>query len=145
MAIRVNPPPQVRIPDKFFNDPEIRSFLERWQTILFQLWNRTGGDLDLVAGQQIIVTTSSNLTVADFSTLVVVEADSAEVNITLPVITDSVVGETVEVLITDATFDTHVFPQGGATIMDDSSVLMNQKYMSLPFTAITKTNWYIAS
>jgi len=145
MAIRVNPPPQVRIPDKFFNDPEIRSFLERWQTILFQLWNRTGGDLDLVAGQQIIVTTSSNLTVADFSTLVVVEADSAEVNITLPVITDSVVGETVEVLITDATFDTHVFPHGGATIMDESSVLMNQQYMSLPFTAITKTAWYIAS
>ena len=45
---QVNPPPQVRIPDKFFEDPELRTFFERWDTILFQLWNRTGGHEDLV-------------------------------------------------------------------------------------------------
>ena len=145
MAIKVNPPPQVRMPEKFFNDPEVRSFLERWQSILFQLWSRTGGALDLVAGQQIIVTTSSDLTVEDFSTLVVVVADAAEVNITLPEITDNVIGETVEVLILDAAYDTHVYPYSADTIMDDTSVTMNEQYMSLPFTAITESNWYIAS
>jgi len=49
MSVKVNPPPQVKIPAKFFNDPELRSFFERLDTILFQLWNRTGGSTDLIA------------------------------------------------------------------------------------------------
>lgn len=44
--IKVNPPPQINIPRKFFADPELRSFFEQQQTILFQLWNRTGGSID---------------------------------------------------------------------------------------------------
>ena len=50
MAHKVNPPPQLRIPDKFFSDPEIRSFFERQNYIIFQLWNRTGGPDDIISG-----------------------------------------------------------------------------------------------
>lgn len=49
MAVDVNPPPQLRIPEAFRADPELRAWYEQQQVILFQLWNRTGGDNDLVA------------------------------------------------------------------------------------------------
>jgi hypothetical protein len=52
MTVNVNPPPQLRIPDKFFNDPEIRSFYEQQQRIIFQLWIRTGGSSDSVASTE---------------------------------------------------------------------------------------------
>lgn len=49
MSIKVNPPPQLRIPDQFFNNPDLRNFFEQQQIMLFQLWNRTGGANDTVA------------------------------------------------------------------------------------------------
>ena len=49
MAIPVNPPPQLRIPKQFLGDKEVRNFIEQQNQILFQLWNRTGGEFDLVA------------------------------------------------------------------------------------------------
>ena len=52
MTIAVNPPPQLRIPDEFFNDPEIRAYFEQQNTILFQLWTRTGGSDDVVDSSQ---------------------------------------------------------------------------------------------
>jgi hypothetical protein len=47
-GITVNPPPMLRVPKAFIVDPEIRAFIEQQNTIIFQLWNRTGGDVDLV-------------------------------------------------------------------------------------------------
>lgn len=47
MAIKVNPPPLLRIPKAFLNDPETRAFIEQQNTIIFQLWNRVGGNVDL--------------------------------------------------------------------------------------------------
>lgn len=49
MGHEVNPPPQLRIPERFFNDQELRSFFERQRTIIWQLWLRTGGSEDLVS------------------------------------------------------------------------------------------------
>ena len=49
MANEVNPPPQIRIPDVFFKDKNTRSFFERLQNIIWQLWLRTGGPDDLIA------------------------------------------------------------------------------------------------
>ena len=49
MSVDVNPPPQLRIPEQFLKDPEIRDFFERQQKILFQLWNRTGGSSDAIS------------------------------------------------------------------------------------------------
>ena len=48
MAVQVNPPPTLRIPRSFISDPEVRAFIEQQNTIIFQLWNRTGGDTDEV-------------------------------------------------------------------------------------------------
>jgi hypothetical protein len=50
MAVSVNPPPALRIPAQFFEDRETRQFFEDTRTILFQLWNRTGGNDDIVGG-----------------------------------------------------------------------------------------------
>ncbi len=62
MSVNVNPPPQLRIPNKFFNNPETRVFFERQQQILFQLWNRTGGSEDFIdASEQALTSTSSRV------------------------------------------------------------------------------------
>jgi hypothetical protein len=48
MSVQVNPPPILKIPSRFLNDPEVRAFFEQQRQILFQLWNRTGGGTDNV-------------------------------------------------------------------------------------------------
>jgi hypothetical protein len=40
------------LPRAFVSDPEVRSFIEQQNTIIFQLWNRTGGDYDEVDGSK---------------------------------------------------------------------------------------------
>jgi len=141
VGVLVNPPPLIRIPDQFFNDPETRFFFEQQQKILFQLWNRTGGSNDSVAGKQIVIVTSSDQSLDTFGALIVVEADSNAVQITLPPITANTVGETVDVAIIDATFDTTIAPAGSETIFGDSSVIMNQQFMSIQYTAISEDVW----
>jgi hypothetical protein len=49
MAIQVNPPPLLTIPRKFLEDREVRAFIEQQNTIIFQLWNRTGANVDFVS------------------------------------------------------------------------------------------------
>jgi len=141
MAVLVNPPPALRIPASFLKNPEERSFFEQQRTILFQLWQRTGGSLDIVSGKQIVILASNDLVLDTFGALIVVEADTATVEITLPAITSSNVGETVDIAIIDATFDTTVKPASGATVFGDSSVIMNQRFMSIQYTAVSQTVW----
>ena len=52
MSVKVNPPPALRIPEQFFNDPDMRAFFEQQREILFQLWNRTGGSSDSIASTE---------------------------------------------------------------------------------------------
>lgn len=49
MAIDVNPPPQVNIPRKILEDPELRDYYIYRDEILFKLWLRTGGGNDLIS------------------------------------------------------------------------------------------------
>ena len=49
MAIEVNPPPLLRIPRKFLEDPEVSEFIKQQNVIIFQLWNRVGGNVDIVS------------------------------------------------------------------------------------------------
>lgn len=46
MTVNVNPPPRPRIPAAFEKDREVRAYIEQLQTIIFQLYQRTGGDSD---------------------------------------------------------------------------------------------------
>lgn len=48
MAVKVNPPPQLRMPSQFLRDNETREYVRQLETILFQLWQRTGGDSDII-------------------------------------------------------------------------------------------------
>lgn len=50
MVTKVNPPPQVKMPDKILNDPELRGYFTYQQELLFKLWVRTGGGGDSLAG-----------------------------------------------------------------------------------------------
>lgn len=59
---RVNPPPILKIPKAFLNDKEVRSFIEQQNTIIWQLWNRVGGNNDFVEeSKQNITSTSSRV------------------------------------------------------------------------------------
>jgi hypothetical protein len=49
MAVSVNPPPQLKIPKAFLEDREVRAFIQQQNTILFQLYNRSGGSNDSVS------------------------------------------------------------------------------------------------
>lgn len=140
MSVKVNPPPQVRIPDQFARDQEVRSFFEQQRTILFQLWQRTGGSRDNVAGRQVIIITSTDIILDTYGILLVVDASGGPVQVTLPVISQDNTGENLDVAIVDATHDTTVIGQS-ATIFGESSVIMTQQYMSIQYTAITKTAW----
>ena len=48
MAVNVNPPPALMIPKRFAGDREAVAFFDQQRTILFQLWQRTGGTNDLI-------------------------------------------------------------------------------------------------
>lgn len=50
---KVNPPPALRIPAKFNDDQELRSYFQQIGTILFQLWSRTGGGNDTVTDNSV--------------------------------------------------------------------------------------------
>jgi hypothetical protein len=52
MSIPVNPPPYSRIPARFANDAELRPYFESLRTILYQLWQRTGGSSDAIEALQ---------------------------------------------------------------------------------------------
>lgn len=60
MVVKVNPPPALKIPKQFFNDPELRTFFEQQRVILFQLWNRTGGPSDSVSATEEALTSTGS-------------------------------------------------------------------------------------
>ena len=49
MAIRVNPPPTLRIPKSFLSDGETREYISQLNTIIFQLYNKIGGVNDPIS------------------------------------------------------------------------------------------------
>ena len=49
MANPVNPPPFLKIPKVFLQDREVRAFIEQQNTIIFQLWQKLGGNNDPIS------------------------------------------------------------------------------------------------
>lgn len=49
MANPVNPPPFLRVPKAFLKDPEVRTFIEQQNTMLFQLYRKLGGTNDPIS------------------------------------------------------------------------------------------------
>jgi len=60
MAVKVNPPPQLKVPQVILADREWREYERQRDTILFQLWQRTGGNEDTVEDSQQNITASSS-------------------------------------------------------------------------------------
>jgi len=46
MTVNVNPPPRLLLPQQFLKDPQTREYFRQTETIIFQLWNRSGGNND---------------------------------------------------------------------------------------------------
>lgn len=139
----VNPPPQVRIPDKIFKDPELRPFFEKWQRILFQLWQRTGGANDDIS-TIIISDVNSDTDLADnhFGLLIIIDASSAPVTITLPPISAGEIGRSIYIAVIDATNDVTVQPNDAShTILGDTDVILTQNFMAIHFVVETESSW----
>ena len=49
MANPVNPPPYLRMPAAFLADREVKAFIEQQNTIIFQLWQKIGGNTDPIS------------------------------------------------------------------------------------------------
>lgn len=49
MAIQVNPPPFLRIPQAFLKDREVRAFIEQQNVMIFQLYRKLGGVNDPIS------------------------------------------------------------------------------------------------
>lgn len=60
MAVPVNPPPALRIPEQFSKDQEVLNFFEQQQVILYQLFRRTGGSEDFVEDNDTSTTSLSS-------------------------------------------------------------------------------------
>jgi hypothetical protein len=56
----VNPPPQLQLPKEFISNKQQRNYFKQVETILFQLWQRTGGTVDAVENSQQNITSSSS-------------------------------------------------------------------------------------
>ena len=50
MANKVNPPPQLRIPDVIFKDKDWLAYEKQRDIIIFQLWQKLGGNDDPISG-----------------------------------------------------------------------------------------------
>lgn len=60
--VQVNPPPHLKIPKALLEDPVVAEYFRQTELILFQLWNRVGGDTDAVEdGQQNLTSTGSRV------------------------------------------------------------------------------------
>lgn len=60
MAVNVNPPPKLQIPKEFQGNALTTSYFRQIETILFQLWKRTGGTTDDVSDSKDNITSSSS-------------------------------------------------------------------------------------
>lgn len=49
MANPVNPPPILKRPEAFTSDRQTNAYMKQLETIIFQLWQRTGGGTDLIS------------------------------------------------------------------------------------------------
>jgi len=56
----VNPPAQLKIPKAFLEDREIREYEKQRNTIIYQLWQRSGGATDSTEDSQQNITSSSS-------------------------------------------------------------------------------------
>lgn len=148
MAVAVNPPPQLRMPKQFFDNPDLRGYFERQETILFQLYNRTGGNNDLVNSlEQITVheTNDSDLVLDSnyYGSLITVKATTQDINITMPDILADDIGKSIIILLLDNTFDCYINQSGDDTVLGDTRVLINGQYDAVHFTSISLTEWII--
>lgn len=52
MAVNVNPPPQIVLPEEFKKDLNVANYFEQLDRVLLQLWTRTGGATDKIENSE---------------------------------------------------------------------------------------------
>ncbi len=115
MAVNVNSPSSLKIPRKFFSEPELRAWAEQLQTILFQLSNRTGGYTDDIA--ELIVDNQEIIARLD-----AVEVQISEINISIADIEASITA--IEDTITTIQSDITALQEAVEAITKNNEVLV---------------------
>lgn len=141
MTVDVNPPPQVRIPEAFLSDPDIRRFFEKQQQILFQLWRRTGGSNDTVSltADQVTALEDTTFTLAVISgnytttgNQIIICNNTTAIDVTLEVAATT--GTEVHIKRTNAVVDVI------GTVDGQSPTRLNLRYYSMHLIH-NGTNW----
>ena len=141
MSHKVSSPKQSRIPDFFSKDQVVREYVEYQRDVLYKLWVRTGGGFDAVAANKIISISSD--TVLDntaYGSIIVVDASSGTVQVTLPTVDSHDLGQSVIITVTDASFDTTVIPVTG-TILGAANLVISTAYVRSLLSPITTSVW----
>ena len=140
--IKVNPPPSVKLPKKFSEDKEILSYFQQVERINYQLWLRTGAGSDYINDLRNTnyreITGDTILTSADFGSVILVDTTTGDINITLPDPTDININRPITILVVNSTNDCFVLYDN---ILGDTSVLMDDDYMSITFRPISLTEY----
>ena len=143
MTIKVNPPPQLRIPQALFDQPDTREYFTRLQFIIFQLWERGGGGDDRLGKlwQVPFNNISESGAILNLNEIYLIDTSSGDVTVTLPTITANNRGQMITVCVVDATNDCYIEPATGQTIFNSADMLMNELWMAFELRALSLTNW----
>lgn len=115
--------------------------MEYQRDVLYQIWTRTGAGFDYVAAHKIISISSD--TVLDdtaYGAIIVVDASSGTVQVTLPAVDETRLGESVIITVTDASFDTTVLPVTG-TVLGAGSLVISTAYVRSLLSPIAPDEW----
>lgn len=139
MSVKASSPKQSRIPE--FKDPVFRRYIEYQRDVLFQIWSRTGGGFDRVSGRKIIpVAVDTVLDDMAYGSIVTVDTSGGTVQITLPPVVESRLGEDVIIAVIDATATTTIIPASG-TVLGGASTTITVAYDRMRFLPITTAAW----
>jgi hypothetical protein len=154
---KVNPPPQLRRPNKLTSDQEMRPYFERLEWILFQLWSRTGGaddSVDDTVNSQVdtdgLFGLFGRIAALELRNIVSTAVDYTTIGSDIVICTDAVT-----VTLNDEPDDQEtpsikrtaglVVINGNGKLIDGSSTLrINVKYTSLDIIYLVETDsWHV--
>lgn len=153
----VNPPPQIRRPDKITQDNALRPYFERLEWTLFQLWTRTGGPDDSVddtANNQVDVDglfgLFGRIAALEFRNIIPTSLDYTTIGSDIVICTDAVTvtlnaePDDQEIATVKWTAGSVVVDGNGKQIDGKDSWRINVKYTSLDIIYLVETDsWHI--
>jgi hypothetical protein len=154
---KVNPPPQIRRPQKITGDRELRPYFERLEWLLFQLWTRTGGGDDSVddtVNNQVdtdgLFGLFGRIAALELRNLITTAVDYTTIGSDIVICTDAVTvtlndePDDQEISSIKRTAGQVILDGGGRLIDGNSTLRINVKYTSLDVIYTVETDsWHV--